>query len=131
MRFEIAMERVSLLYLVSYASLLSIGALCLALANMALGAILFSLGLVLVVGGEYAIMRRRPPADNAKAAGMSSDLYGMLSFSLVACAASFAAAILLSSFYGWSGRMLVLAFSGLAASAVKLMAATVHLFFAK
>lgn len=124
------MERISLLYLLSYSFLLLVGALSATLANAALGAILFFLGLVLLVGDEYAKSRQRARAGPV-AQGLSSEISGMVAFSLVACAASLSAAFLLSSFYGWDARMLSLAFSGLAASAAKVASSTMTLFFAK
>jgi hypothetical protein len=100
-------------------------------ANFSLGALLFALGLVLVAGNEYMLLRRHRMMAHSASIPVSSDIEGLIMFSLAACAAASAVGYVHYMFYGWSDRVLLAVACGFAASAVKIVSVSLQLLLPK
>lgn len=113
---------ISALYTVSFAALIIIGTLCMAYANSTLGAILFSLGIVLIIGNEYITFRQatNKPKYLSDMLFSVDTLSEMVGFAFIAYLLPATIAIFLYFLGGGSSQVLIVVFAGLIATAIKL-----------
>ncbi len=123
---------ISLLFNISLGALLLLGALSMSFANFMLGAILFSLGLVLLLGNEYLAFRRLKIRGFARAKTVSPTAFlsGILNFAILALFPAVAALVLYFGF-GAEERVLLLVFASLCVASIKVAARTAELFLVK
>jgi len=123
--------QISIIFIVSFSALLLLGCLSMTFANFDLGAVLFALGLVLVAGNEYMLLRRHRIMSRSAAIPVSSDIEGLILFSLAASPTAAIVGYLHYMFYGWSEKVLLAVASGFLASAVKIASVSLQLLLPK
>lgn len=121
-----ALLKASKLFFISFSILLPIGMLSMAFANFELGAILFALGMVLVVGNELiSVTCEEKGYAEFSSVAFLPDLF---LFAAVTYLLPIVLVLAISHFYGWNDKLYLVGFMGLAATAVKLMAVSVKFF---
>lgn len=127
------LRTVSALYTVSFAALIIIGTLSMAYANFTLGAILFSLGIVLVIGNEYILFRENAEQPHYLGELLFSpeSLSEIFGFAFVAYLLPATIAIYLYFLEGGSSRVLIVVFAGLIATGIKVAAKIVQFMAAR
>jgi len=120
-----ALLKISFLFFISFSALLPIGMLSMAFANFELGAILFTLGMVLVVGNEAISIRCEEKGYSEFS--VVSLLPEIIMFTAVTYFLPIALAFAASHFYGWSGKLYFVVFAGMAATVVKVIMVSVRL----
>ena len=123
---------ISLLFNISLAALLVLGVASMVFANFILGAVLFGLGLTLLIGNEYLYFRRSKIRGfvSAKTVSPTKSLSGIFNFSLAVLFPAVFALILYFG-YGASEKMLVIVFACMAVASIKVAARTAELFIVK
>lgn len=123
---------ISLLFNISLAALLVLGTALMVFANFALGAVLFGLGMVLLIGNEYLYFRRSRIRGfvSAKTVSPTKSLSGIFNFALAVLFPAVLALILYFG-YGSSEKMLVIVFACMAVASIKVAARTAELFLVK
>jgi len=119
----------SVLFTFSFATLLLLGVLLMAFGDLKLGSTLFFLGLVLVAGNEYMIFRRE--RGSLAGVGVSADIESLMGFTIAACAISTFVGFTAYTLYGWSDRLIFVAFAGIIISTVKILAVSSQLLLTK
>ncbi|MEM4633682.1 MAG: hypothetical protein QW275_00850 [Candidatus Anstonellaceae archaeon] len=122
---------ISAIFAASFSILLVLGCASMVFANFQLGAILFSLGLVLVAGNEYMLFQRQIYRKDIRQHSLSSDIEQLLVFSILAFFAGGAIAYLHYLVYGWSEKMLIAIACGFLSSIVKISSVTAQLLLIK
>ncbi|VVC00305.1 Uncharacterised protein [uncultured archaeon] len=127
------MSLISILFTVSFGALLVLGTLLMAIpsANFLLGTILFSLGLLLMLGNEYLIFKRQSRKGYGRALPPGQLMAGLLNFAIAAYIFPSAIALFMYFAYGWDQRVLSVVIAGFIVTSVKVAARTAELFFAK
>ena len=121
-------SKISVLFTISFAALLAIGTLLMAFANFFLGAILFSLGIILIAGNEFLLFKRQ---SRARFSTPSEALSGLLNFAVAAYLFPATVALFLYFAYGWSERVLIVVVAGFVVTSVKLIARTAEFYYSK
>ena len=126
-------KAISAMYTISFAALIIIGTLSMAYADFTLGSILFSLGIVLMIGNEYIIARqaKKQPRYLSDLLFSPETLSEMINFAFVAYLLPATMAIFLYFLGDGSPRVLVVVFAGMIATGIKIAAKTVQFLMAK
>lgn len=125
------LSRISILFTLSFALLLLIGALSMAFANFMLGFVLFLLGLVLVIGNEWLELEKAKKKGRGAAFSPSAAISDVLNFAIVAYLFPSAISLFLFFTQGWGTQVLVIAVAGFTVTTVKVAAKTAQFFLAK
>jgi len=124
-------SRISLLFTLSFSILLIIGVLCMAFANFNLGAVLFSLGVLLVAGNEYLVFRRLSSREQRSTLTPSKSIEDLLNFAILAYILPSTAAIFLYFFADMSVQVLIIVFAGFILTSIKIVSRSLQFYVSK
>jgi len=125
-------SRISLLFTLSFSILIVAGVLCMAFASFALGAALFSLGVMLVAGNEYLVFRRLRGREYARELrAPSKSIEDLLNFAILAYILPSTSAIFLYFFADMSAQVLVIVFAGFILVSIKVVSRSLQFYLSK
>jgi hypothetical protein len=125
-------SRISLLFTLSFSVLLAIGTISMVFANFSLGAVLFGLGVVLLVGNEFIVFKRLKTRDYVRELRTpSKSIEDLLNFAILAYVLPSTSAIFLYFFADMSMQVLVVVFAGFILTTVKIVSRSVQFYLSK